>query len=895
MAQNEVTIHINAKDEASKSIDKTKGNLAKLGGAAGLAGAAAAAGLGVFAAASVKMAAQFESSMSEVKTLLPQMDDGTFEKLGEDLRKMSAEMGIATTEAVPALYSAISAGVPPDNVISFMESAAKAAVGGMTTLETAVNGITTVVNSYGESVIDATTAGDVMFSAVKDGKTNFEELSGALAVILPIAASLGVPFEEVAASISLMTSMGMATKVSSGALRAMFVEATKSGTLLDDAIQDIGGASMGELISSGETAASVMQKVRLSMPDQAFRDLFGSVEASGAALMLTGDNYAKFETMLDHGRNSAGALDEAFETVAQTATFKFNKAMITLKNMMLEVGLKILPLLVAGFEYLQREMVRAEPYINDVRNAFLGLADSGIVGFLQGAMDILSEFARGAVTVIRDDLYPAFMDIVAIVREDILPLFQVMVEWEMEHLQAQIDGVGGALKAVAGGIKAVTGFLREHSEIVLATLAVYAVWKIGMLLQKGFLIAQAAATSAVTAATVAMNAVMALSPFGLIVIAIALLVAAGIVLWKNWDTVSAKAGELWNYLKRVFSDMAEWITDKWAAIRDAITAALDMVAEYVSNTFDAIVGKIRDSFDWIVEKIRESIDSIIGFFTYLYDHSRLVHDFVDKVVADVTAMRDFITDAWKLLKDVTSATWEFVLEVSTTVWTAVSEFITDIVSATVDWITGAWETVKDVTAAAFNAVKDVVLEIVQLMYDDIKAEVQRIVRHFAALGGMILDAMGWAKDLLFPVGKAIALSLLDGLKSEYDRIVGWANAIKNAIMAALSITGIFQTEVIGSAADNMQLGDGFPEMASGGVVRARPGGTLARIGEGGRDEAIIPLGAGGIGGLGSTTNNITINLSGVITDPVATGQAVADALNRASITTGPLVLSGAVQ
>ena len=465
----------------------------------------------------------------------------------------------------------------------------------------------------------------------------------------------------------------------------------------------------------------------------------------------------------------------------------------------------------------------------------------------------------------------------------------------MEHLRAQIDGVGGALKAVAGGIKAVTGFLREHSEIVLATLAVYAVWKIGMLLQKGFLIAQAAATSAVTAATVAMNAVMALSPFGLIVIAIALLVAAGIVLWKNWDTVSAKAGELWDYLRRVFSDMAEWIADKWAAIRDAATAALDMVTESVSNTFDAIVGKIRDSFDWVVEKIHESLDLIISFFTYLYEHSRLVHDFVDKVVADVTAMRDFITDAWKLLKDVTSATWEFVLEVSTTVWTAVSEFITDIVSATVDWITGAWETVKDVTAAAFNAVKDVVLEIVQLMYDDIKAEVQRIVRHFAALGGMILDAMGWAKDLLFPVGKAIALSLLDGLKSEYDRIVGWAKAIKNAIMGALSMTGVFQTEAIGSTADTMQLGDGFPEMASGGVVKARPGGTLARIGEGGRDEAVVPLGPGGVGGLGSTTNNITINLSGVITDPVATGQAIADSLNRASLTTGPLVLSGAVQ
>jgi len=80
-----------------------------------------------------------------------------------------------------------------------------------------------------------------------------------------------------------------------------------------------------------------------------------------------------------------------------------------------------------------------------------------------------------------------------------------------------------------------------------------------------------------------------------------------------------------------------------------------------------------------------------------------------------------------------------------------------------------------------------------------------------------------------------------------------------------------------------------PKMASGGIVRARPGGTMALLGEGGRDEAVIPLGSGGMGG------TVNVYLSGVITDPVATGKAVAAALNTASRTTGPLLLSGTVQ
>jgi phage-related protein len=61
---------------------------------------------------------------------------------------------------------------------------------------------------------------------------------------------------------------------------------------------------------------------------------------------------------------------------------------------------------------------------------------------------------------------------------------------------------------------------------------------------------------------------------------------------------------------------------------------------------------------------------------------------------------------------------------------------------------------------------------------------------------------------------------------------------------------------------------GVPRMADGGIIRHSPGGTLALIGEGGRDEAVIPLDRmGSMGG-----NNITINVQGA--DP----NAVVDAL-----------------
>lgn len=64
------------------------------------------------------------------------------------------------------------------------------------------------------------------------------------------------------------------------------------------------------------------------------------------------------------------------------------------------------------------------------------------------------------------------------------------------------------------------------------------------------------------------------------------------------------------------------------------------------------------------------------------------------------------------------------------------------------------------------------------------------------------------------------------------------------------------------------LSGGIPQLANGGIVRATSGGTLALIGEGGRDEAVIPLDKnGGIGG------GNTIIIQGAI-DPVSTARQI---------------------
>lgn len=91
-----------------------------------------------------------------------------------------------------------------------------------------------------------------------------------------------------------------------------------------------------------------------------------------------------------------------------------------------------------------------------------------------------------------------------------------------------------------------------------------------------------------------LNAVMKANPIILIAGLIAILIAAGVALWKNWDTVKAKAQALWEKIKEVFGK-----------IRDAIVGA-----------FDTVKQKVKPVIDWIkskIDAIGDAIDKVKGF------------------------------------------------------------------------------------------------------------------------------------------------------------------------------------------------------------------------------------------------------------------------------------------
>lgn len=331
----------------------TRDNLKKMSAVTAGVGVAGVAAFGAMA----KSAMTFDQNMREVNSLVG-LGAEEFAVLKKETLEVSSAIGIEANQAVQGLYQAISAGIPADNVMTFMETAGKAAIAGVTDIETSVDGLTTVINAFGLKASDAERVADVMFSTVKGGKTTFEELSASMFQVAPIAASMGISLEEVGAATATLTKSGVPTSVAMTQMRSAMVALTKPTENMTGILEELGfssGQAAIDALGFQGALAAIREKAEAS--DTSLANVFGRVEAVGAVLGVTGQNAEVFAGDYEAAMNSAGASGEAFALVNEGAGRQLELAIIQLKNMATVIGDAFLPVILKVTQALIRILV----------------------------------------------------------------------------------------------------------------------------------------------------------------------------------------------------------------------------------------------------------------------------------------------------------------------------------------------------------------------------------------------------------------------------------------------------------------------------------------------------------------------------------------------------------
>lgn len=205
-------------------------------------------------------------------------------------------------------------------------------------------------------------------------------------------------------------------------------------------------------------------------------------------------------------------------------------------------------------------------------------------------------------------------------------------------------GLAPVVEKLSGFIEKLVGWLQkltpeQTNMIITIGLVVAAIAPLLMVIGQvatgiGAIMALAPAFSAVFAALT--------GPVGIAIAVIAALVAVGVLLYKNWDEIKAKAIEVWNKLVEGWNNFKanlsnafhefgaaakQSLTDTWNSVKDTAINAWETIKTSISNKVTAIRDKISNTFEEVKNKVQNVVDRLKSIFDFNWElpHIKLPH------------------------------------------------------------------------------------------------------------------------------------------------------------------------------------------------------------------------------------------------------------------------------
>lgn len=317
---------------------------AGLGAAAALAGVSAA--LAAIGTAAVAASAEYETSLAKVSTIAD-TNAKSIGALSSEIMALSNETGEAATGLNEALYSAISAGADTAHAVELVEVAVKAARGGFTDTETAVDGLTSALNAYGMATTEAEGLANKFLVTQNLGKTTFGELASSIGQVAPTAKAAGVSINDLLASVASLTANGIGTSEAMTGMKSALSNVIKPTSDAAKMAEQLGlDFSAAALKSKGWSAFLRDIQEKTGGNTEQMAALFGSVEALNTVLTLTsGQGMSLMDKTLNEMAANTTALDDAYESMSDTLDVATQKLGTNVQNLGVAIGDALAPAL----------------------------------------------------------------------------------------------------------------------------------------------------------------------------------------------------------------------------------------------------------------------------------------------------------------------------------------------------------------------------------------------------------------------------------------------------------------------------------------------------------------------------------------------------------------------
>ncbi|OAV34954.1 Phage tail length tape-measure protein [Moraxella catarrhalis] len=390
-----------------------------------------------------------------------------------------------------------------------------------------------------------------------------------------------------------------------------------------------------------------------------------------------------------------------------------------------------------------------------------------------------------------------------------------------EQLKSAMQGVVD----IAGDVKA---FFEKNPELAIALASGAGAAAGAFLLFKGVLIVWTGAAKLATAAGGALAAVMAVltSPITLVIAAFAVLVAAGVYVYRNWDTIKQKANDAWQSIKETWQGVGEWFGELWDKVKQTFFGWLSQMPKPVQE----MVANIGEIFSTIVDVAGAAWDSIANIAKSVWHAiTEFVSSAIDKIKPVIKSVLEFFKNAWDGLVSIAKTVWQAVIGVVSHVFDKISGIIsTQFEAMKAIFMAGVtifasifnagFEMVKTIFSTAFKVITAVLTGDMQGVKDAIKDGFQKAVDISKKLVGNIVDALKkLGKDLL-QVGRDAMQGFINGISEKIDAAVSKAKEMASSVKNA--VTGFF--DIHSPSRVMKQIGEWVSEGLAIGIAYKAP-------------------------------------------------------------------------
>lgn len=440
------------------------------------------------------------------------------------------------------------------------------------------------------------------------------------------------------------------------------------------------------------------------------------------------------------------------------------------------------------------------------------------------------------------------------------------------------DAVQGMIDRIRGLVEW-WGNLSEGTRGVIVALAGVAVAIGPVLMAFGTMMQMASRIAGVVRALT-----MVANPIGLIVVAIAAVVAGLVWFFTQTETGQRIVTAAWEGIQSAIAAVTDWwtgtaqpaIARAWDAILTAAAAVLDWYDTHIAPVFETIGELIRavveewilplwdklvEAWEWTWGQIQD-IWNVIGppllaivetGFKNLQTILSTVWNVIKTVIETVLGViRGIIQTVTALIRGDWSGAWEAIKRTFSTIWDGTKRVIETAISGIATWLSNSWDGIKTTASRLWGGVRDSIMDVVDPLVTRISNAFERakdgVGTALDKIKGAAAKPINFVINTVWNDGLRAALNLIPGVNLSRARAIPgyatggyvdlpWSSAHRDPYLGVTGGGGLFRfegeefifprdfTRRHRRSLEAMLAGDlHVPAYQSGGAVRPVPGG-----------------------------------------------------------------------